>query len=42
MCVVCVYNIYGDGSVVAKLCLTLWDCNLPGSSVHGILQARIL
>ena len=26
-------------------CLTLWDpvdCNLPGSSVHGILQARIL
>ena len=30
---------------VAKLCLTLcyhMDCNLPGSSVHGILQARIL
>ena len=26
-------------------CLTLWDpmgCNLPGSTVHGILQARIL
>ena len=26
-------------------CLILWDlmdCNLPGSSVHGILQARIL
>ena len=26
-------------------CLTLWDpmeCNPPGSSVHGILQARIL
>ena len=26
-------------------CLTLWDpmeCSLPGSSVHGILQARIL
>ena len=28
-----------------QLCPTLWDpmdCNLPGSSVHGILQARIL
>ena len=28
-----------------QLCLTLcdpMDCNLPGSSVHGILQARIL
>ena len=31
--------------LVAQLCLTLWDlmdCSLPGSSVHGILQARIL
>ena len=30
---------------VARLCLTLcdpMDCSLPGSSVHGILQARIL
>ena len=30
---------------VAQSCLTLWDamdCSLPGSSVHGILQARIL
>ena len=30
---------------VAQSCLTLcdpMDCNLPGSSVHGILQARIL
>ena len=30
---------------VAKSCLTLWDlmdCSAPGSSVHGILQARIL
>ena len=29
---------------VAQSCLTLWDlmdCNPPGSSVHGILQARI-
>ena len=28
-----------------QLCLTLWDlmdCSLPGSSVHGILQARKL
>ena len=32
-------------SEVTQLCLTLWDpmyCSLPGSSVHGILQARIL
>ena len=31
--------------VVAKSCLTLCDpmvCSPPGSSVHGILQARIL
>ena len=30
---------------VTQLCLTLcdpMDCNLSGSSVHGILQARIL
>ena len=30
---------------VTQLCLTLcdrMDCSLPGSSVHGILQARIL
>ena len=29
----------------SELCLTLcnsMDCNLPGSSVYGILQARIL
>ena len=25
-----------------ELCLTLCDYSLPGSSVHGILQARIL
>ena len=32
-------------SEVAQSCPTLCDpvdCNLPGSSVHGILQARIL
>ena len=31
--------------LVAQLCLTLYnpmDCSLSGSSVHGILQARIL
>ena len=30
---------------VSQLCLNPWnpmDCTLPGSSVHGILQARIL
>ena len=35
------------GGLVTKSCLTLatlWtvDCSLPGSSVHGILQARTL
>ena len=33
------------GSMRAQLCLTLYspmDCSLPGSSVHGILRARIL
>ena len=32
-------------SEVAQLCLTLsdpMDCSLPGFSVHGILQARVL
>ena len=32
-------------SEVAQLCLTLsepMDCSLPGSSVHGIFQARAL
>ena len=31
--------------LVTQLCLTLcdpMDCSLPGSSVHGLLQARIL
>ena len=34
---------WGCGLVI-KSCLTLcnpMDCGLPGSSVHGILQARI-
>ena len=32
-------------SEVAQLCLTLsdpMDCSLPGSSVHGIFQVRVL
>ena len=36
----------GGGGLVAKSCptlVTLWAvCSLPDSSVHGILQARIL
>ena len=38
---VCVYVCV----LATQLCLTLcdpMDCCLPGSSVHGILQARIL
>ena len=34
-----------EESEVAQPCLTLcdpMDCSLPGSSVHGIFQARIL
>ena len=43
------YQLIAGGTIpwkkVAQLCLTLCDprkCSLPGSSVHGILQARIL
>ena len=28
-------------SEVAQLCPTLKDCSTPGSSVHGIFQARV-
>ena len=34
-----------SGSEVAQSCQTPndpMDCSLPGSSVHGILQARVL
>ena len=37
-CMVCEWS-------VAQLCPSLWghlDCSLPSSSIHGILQARIL
>ena len=43
------YQLIDGGTIpwkqIAQLCLTLCDpmeCSLPGSSVHGILQARIL
>ena len=40
-------GIYAKESemLITQSCQTLWnstDCSLPGSSVHGILQARIL
>ena len=38
-------NIVVSESEVAQLCLTLcdpMDCSLPGSSVHGIFQAKVL
>ena len=34
-----------EGAKSLQSCLTLWDpmnCSLPGSSVHGIFQARTL
>ena len=40
-----VWSGSGSGSEVAQSCLTLcdpMDCSLPGPSIHGILQARIL
>ena len=39
------YNFSEVKSEVAQSCPTLcnpMDCSLPGSSVHGIFQARIL
>ena len=38
-------TILGHESEVAQLCMTLcnpMDCSLPGSSVYGIFQARVL
>ena len=37
--------ILSQESLVAQSCPTLYDpmdCRLPGSSVHGIFQARVL
>ena len=42
---VCVWVHACTHALVAQSCPMLWDqmdCNPPGSSVHGILQARIL
>ena len=39
------FNSSSLSAIVAQSCLTLcnpMDCSLPGSSVHGILQARLL
>ena len=39
------FSVICGGSLVAQSCLTLcdpMDCSLPGFSVYGILQARIL
>ena len=41
---ICCYILY-KWSEVAQLCPTLCDsmnCSLPGSSIHGIFQARVL
>ena len=38
-------SLPGMHAKLLQSCPTLWDpmdCSLPGSSVHGILQARIL
>ena len=43
--VVCIFMKVEVKVLVAQLCLTLcdpMDCSPPGSSVHGILQARML
>ena len=39
------FDLKASGGLVAKSCPTLWDpmdYSLPGFSVHGIFQARIL
>ena len=41
----CTYGYFIFDKVKMKLCLTLCDpmgCSLPGSSVHGLFQARVL
>ena len=40
-----IYTLLGIKSKVAQSCPTLgdpMDCSLPGSSIHGISEARIL
>ena len=41
----CSYKAGSEVSEVAQLCPTLCDpinCSIPGSSIHGIFQARVL
>ena len=41
----CSYKAGSEVSEVAQSCLTLcdpMDCSLPGSSIHGVFQARVL
>ena len=41
----CIIKEHKKNAEVAQSCLTLcnpMDCSLPGSSIHGIFQARIL
>ena len=40
----CLYKIVYVGVLVVQSCLTLgpMKCSFPGSSVHGVLQGRIL
>ena len=39
------HNLLGEMTPMTQSCLTLcdpMDCSRPGSSVHGIFQARVL
>ena len=45
ICILAFDHVFMYACLVAQLCLTLcdpMDCDLPGSSVHGTFQARIL
>ena len=45
VCVCVCMCLYESENEVAQLCTTLWDtmdCSVPGSSLHGIFQTRIL
>ena len=45
LCYLGTSDLQGSESEVAQSCPTLrdpMDCSLPGSSVHGIFQARVL
>ena len=45
ICVLLLLLLDQSGGLVAQSCLTLlgpMDCSSPGSSIHGVFQARIL